>query len=131
MHYGNITTSGVIRTKGKTTTDRLRSLLEQLPVPATAPVSVVIEVPEFVFRQKNINPKSIFMLNRAIGAMQGFIATWPDTVVTEAPVRLWKGKMDKCTARLLATDIMGMDIKNHNEADAICLLDWFLRIGVK
>ena len=101
----------------------------KIPVPPCTPVQVVIEVPEFSFRQKKIPPKSMYILSRAIGAIQGYVGTWPDTEIIEATVKEWKGKMDKDTARMIAGSIMDRRITNHNEADAICLLDWFLRIG--
>ena len=120
--------SGVIKTHGKTDAEKLLSLSEGLQTLCVSfqPHVVVVEVPAaFTYTRsqnkwsgKGMNTEALLKLSRAVGVCL-LIAKANAREVIEIKAHEWKGRAGKDVARLITGK------KNHNEADAVMLLQWF------
>ena len=77
---------------------------------------------------KQVTIKALFILSRAIGVIQECCATHGLDVVDIEATKWTKGfpKQYRCSG---ASQMVDRTISDENEADAICLMDWWERIG--
>ena len=134
--------SGVIRTKqGASISHRLVQISRMIGelVSGRGDIdTVIIEVPEkFTYTKhiskrtgKPMNIEQILIMAQALGVIRMAFEYWEITVKVIGATK-WKGRMDKEEALALCKANTRVDkaITNHNEADAICLLEWYLYHG--
>ena len=77
---------------------------------------------------KQVTTKALFVLSRAVGVIQECCAAHGIDVVEVEATKWTKGfpKQFRCSG---ASQIADKRITDENEADAVCLLDWWERIG--
>ena len=124
----DIQLSGVIKTKGKTETEKIRDLCIELSIIIQKHdiQEVIVEIAEgFTYQRsaniygKAMNAGSMYkngMASGAIIALMGMSNIKTETV----GATFWKGKMGKKMAMMITQKT------NNNEADAIMLLRWYL-----
>ena len=120
---GEIISSGVIKTKGKTDAEKLHSLFAQLQNLHEKHnfSEVVLEVTDYLVYNnrksitgKPLNIKSLCKLNKAIGIIELFCVL-NQIKLTELTPKQWKRNLPKSVVCALVQK------KNHNEAEAVLL----------
>jgi Holliday junction resolvasome RuvABC endonuclease subunit len=133
--------SGVIALKEtsaiETRLKLLRSSISGLIEPQESPLFklAVIEIPvahdyarNMGRKGKQVTIKSLFILSRAVGVIQECCAARGLKII-EVSATAWTEGFPKKYRCPEASRITDKRITDHNEADAICLLDWWERIG--
>lgn len=124
----NVQFSGVIRTKGKTETEKIRDLCIELSliIQKHGVQEAIVEIAEgFTYQRsanmygKAKNAGSMYKNGMAAGAILALMGM--SNIKTETVgATFWKGKMGKKMAMMMTQKT------NNNEADAIMLLRWYL-----
>jgi len=141
-----IIASGVIKTKPKDTLParllHIRCEITSLLIKYKKINRAIIEIQDsfgsYHKRQnkmtgKGLNQEALNKQNWAIGVIIIAIYSWIKNSSDEDCVKLvtttqWKGKMSKEQAKLVASNIVRRKITNDNEAEAICLANYFFNI---
>jgi Holliday junction resolvasome RuvABC endonuclease subunit len=79
---------------------------------------------------KSKNVKSLLILSQCVGIVDAACGVF-SVPTAHIEAHTWKHGMSKEVAIQTATGIAGRPIEDHNEADAICLLNWYVRQGGK
>ena len=124
----NVQFSGVIKTKGKIETEKIRDLCIELSliIQKHDIQEVIVEIAEgFTYQRsanmygKAMNAGSMYKNGMAAGAILA-LTGMSNIKMETVGATFWKGKMGKKMAMMMTQKT------NNNEADAIMLLRWYL-----